>query len=86
MAGSRIPGPIRIDPFYQSIPSRTPGSLGRNDAGDPNSSSQLGNTSGPLGLKDHAEPITSSTLDSIPSKLSEQSQELPDPALYPNKK
>ena len=39
-----------------ALPSRTPGILGINDAGDPSKLSLLGDTPGPTGVNDHAFP------------------------------
>jgi hypothetical protein len=66
MAIGRIPGPIRHEPFSKLVPARTPGSLGRNDAADPNAPSLLGDTPGPQAMKDHEEPFANSALTSIP--------------------
>lgn len=52
---SRPPTPHRTDLFVSS--PRTPGSLGRNDAADPNTRDSLkGPTPGSLGVNDHADP------------------------------
>lgn len=40
-----------------SMPARSLGPTGHNDAGDPNHHASLGDTEGPLGHKDHASPI-----------------------------
>jgi hypothetical protein len=54
---SQAPGPIGMQLRYSSsTPARTPGALGRNDAGDPNTCSALGDTPGPLGINDYATP------------------------------
>src|SRR5262249_45639642 len=57
--GSRAPGSAGRDVTgpADAVPARTPGSLGKNDQGDPTMWSQLGDTQGPLGMNDHATPI-----------------------------
>ncbi len=52
---SRVPGPIQCDPFSDSAPARTPGSLGIRDAGDPNCPSFIGDTPESLGRNDAAQ-------------------------------
>jgi hypothetical protein len=54
---SRLPGSDNYDPFAVLLPARTPGSLGRNDAGDLDAKSQLGDTPGTLGVNDGAGKI-----------------------------
>ena len=54
MANSRTPGPEKGSPLGGIAPARTPGSLGKNDAADPNCSAILGDTAGPLGFNDGA--------------------------------
>lgn len=52
---SRIHWPLGYDPFSPS--ALTPGSLGHNDAADPDKpKSLLGDTPGPLGIFDHGDP------------------------------
>jgi hypothetical protein len=46
----RKPGPENHNPFSPLLPPETPGPLGRNDAGDPDAKSLLGNMPGPLGV------------------------------------
>lgn len=50
---SRHPGPTQHDPFAGHAPARTPGTLGRNDAGDPDVAATAGDTPGPLGINDY---------------------------------
>ncbi len=50
---SRPPGPTEHDPFVGHAPARTPGALGRNDAGDPDVAATAGDTPGPLGINDY---------------------------------
>ena len=40
-----------------TVPPRTPGPTGHNDAGDPNCHASLGDTAGPLGHNDHGSPL-----------------------------
>jgi hypothetical protein len=55
MAGSRIPGPIGVDPKKRS--AVTPPPLGVNDAASPDAPQGLiGDTPGPLGVGDSADP------------------------------
>src|SRR5579862_2468579 len=54
---SRLPGSDNYDPFAILLPARTPGPLGRNDAGDPDVKAQLGDTPGTLGINDGAGKI-----------------------------
>jgi Papain-like cysteine protease AvrRpt2 len=56
---SRKPGPENYNPLSLSLPPRTPGSLGHNDAGDPLQKALLGDTPGPLGLRDGAAKLAS---------------------------
>jgi hypothetical protein len=56
MAESRKPGPLTPPLGSCSIPSRTPGSLGKNDQADPDLTTLLGNTPGPVGVCDWADP------------------------------
>ena len=59
MGNSRHRGSLGLEPLQLDrdfVPPRTPGSLGRFDAGDPNAPSLMGNTPGPLGLGDFADP------------------------------
>jgi hypothetical protein len=56
---SRYPGPETNDPYSMLPPPRTPGSLGRNDAADPNIIALLGDTPGPLGVHDGAGKLAS---------------------------
>jgi hypothetical protein len=51
--GSRL-SQIVADVFSTLFPPRTPGSLGRQDAADPNVSAKPGDTPGSLGKNDHA--------------------------------
>ena len=51
---SRIPGPVRPDPFASLTPGRTPGPLGRNDAADPLANAHPGDTRSILGVNDGA--------------------------------
>jgi hypothetical protein len=59
---SRNPGATSHDPFSRSLPSRTPGSLGQNDAGDPRANANLGEprstylVSGPSGRNQQCLP------------------------------
>ena len=55
MANSTVPGPAGITPRPLAAP-RTPGPLGRNDAGDPNVTALQGDTPGPVGANDHGDP------------------------------
>jgi hypothetical protein len=50
MAASRNPGPISHDPFSVFVPARTPGSLGVNDAADPDAYATPGDTPVPVGM------------------------------------
>jgi hypothetical protein len=53
MAKSRLPGPIGLEyDFSGVLSSRTPGSLGLNDAADPSALAYLGHSPGPLGFND----------------------------------
>jgi hypothetical protein len=54
MGGGRRRGPANYDPFSRFFPPRTPGTLGRNDAGDPGAFTLRGDTPGSLGLNDDA--------------------------------
>jgi hypothetical protein len=47
-------GPLHHPPGVSEVPARTPGSVGWNDAGDPNRWSLLGSTAGSLGFNDFA--------------------------------
>src|ERR1039457_3750525 len=58
---SRIPGPTFHHPFSRTVPPRTPGILGRNDAGDPHAKAQLGDTPGSLGVNDHSAELVVGT-------------------------
>src|SRR5262245_29761823 len=60
MAGSRPPGVTPPDPTSSKLPGRTPGPLGRNDAGDPNARALPGDTPGPLGTSGDAGSFTTS--------------------------
>src|SRR5262249_44156251 len=51
---SRIPGPIYRNALKRSVPSRTPGPLGVNDAAHPGLKAERGDTPGSLGHNDHA--------------------------------
>jgi uncharacterized protein DUF922 len=42
----------QTDPFSQNVPSRTPGPLGHNDAGDPDTFADAGSTPRPIGTDD----------------------------------
>lgn len=55
MANSTLPGPAGIAPRPLAA-ARTPGPLGRNDAGDPNVTTRQGDTPGPVGANDHGDP------------------------------
>ncbi len=61
MANSVSPGVAGAKKSHKhvrgSIPARSPGATGHNDAGDPNHLASLGDTEGPLGHKDHGSPI-----------------------------
>ena len=46
---SRLPKPYTDNPYSLFLPSRTPGPLGRNDAGDPDASAQVDGTPRSLG-------------------------------------
>jgi hypothetical protein len=48
----RTPGPQTHDPFFEVLPARTPGSLGRGDAGDPDANAKRGETPGSTGIND----------------------------------
>lgn len=52
MAGTRPQGPLQWHPFACVPPSRTPGSLGRRDAADPDSGFSVGDSPGPVGCND----------------------------------
>ena len=60
MANSRCSTPLGLDLQLRLdsglISARTPGLLGRLDAGDPDVVAELGDTSGPLGIRDHGDP------------------------------
>lgn len=56
---SRNPGSETSDPYSILLPPRSPGSLGRNDAADPNVTALLGDTPGPLGINDRAGKLAS---------------------------
>ncbi len=51
---ARLPGSENFNPFSTELPARTPGSLGKNDAGDPDLLALPGDTPGPLGINDGA--------------------------------
>ena len=51
---SRYPGPENNDPFSPLLPPRSPGSLGKRDAADPDTRVHLGDTPGPVGVNDGA--------------------------------
>jgi hypothetical protein len=51
---SQRPGHIHHDPFSSIAPAQSPGSTGKNDAGDPNSAARLGDTPGTVGQSDAA--------------------------------
>ena len=53
--GGRRPVQTSHNPLSRFKPSRTPGSLGRNDAGDPDTLTLRGDTPGSLGLNDDAQ-------------------------------
>lgn len=60
MGESRCPGSLgvgRLKLDLDLIPARTPGTLGRLDAADPDVRTCSGDTPGSLGLRDHAEPV-----------------------------
>jgi hypothetical protein len=59
MGSSKSPLSVGRDvPWLWGLaPSRTPGSLGRFDQGDPSSWSLIGDTPGSLGVNDHAAPL-----------------------------
>ena len=57
MVVSRRSGSTRPDPFTDSVPSSTRGSLGMRDRADPNIDSDPGDTPGALGKNDGAEQI-----------------------------
>lgn len=72
MASSRIPAPINVSTRLVTVPSRTPGPFGINDAADPMVTAQLGDTPGSLGVNDHADPnlpAASATRGARPVKL-----------------
>jgi hypothetical protein len=73
MANTTVPGPAGIDPRPLAAP-RTPGTLGRNDAGDPNTTARLGDTPGPAGTNDHGDP----TLPPASGKTGQAHGKLPD--------
>jgi hypothetical protein len=52
--GARRPGPFNHNPLSPLTAPRTPGPLGRNDAGDPDTLTTRGDTPGSLGLNDDA--------------------------------
>lgn len=54
MGGGRRPGPANYDPSLGFIPQRTPGTLGRSDAADPDVLTIRGDTPGSLGHNDGA--------------------------------
>jgi nucleoid-associated protein YgaU len=54
---SRIPGPTQADPLSLRPPSRTPGTLGVNDAAEPFRGAKPGDTPGSLGVNDHASAL-----------------------------
>jgi hypothetical protein len=56
MGGSQKPCPTAPPVGKYPIPAQTPGSLGKNDHGDPNVTTRLGDTPGPVGVKDGADP------------------------------
>jgi Bacterial toxin homologue of phage lysozyme, C-term len=56
MANSSIPTAPNSPLDSVAVPARTPGSLGLNDHGDPNITTQFGDTPGSLGVGDHADP------------------------------
>ena len=62
---SRTPGPTRHDPLAASTPSRTPGCLGVNDAGDPNACAAPGDTPGPVGVNDPSAVLADSRVHSV---------------------
>lgn len=51
MPDSRTPGPTNPDPFSIFLPARTPGSLGVNDAVDPNAHAHTGGAPVPVGVR-----------------------------------
>ena len=51
---SHSAGPECKDPLSPVLPARTPGCLGRNDAGDPSVNACAGDTPGSLGVNDGA--------------------------------
>src|SRR5688572_3201923 len=54
MAGScKASMKVSLQPF---TPARTTGPLGRNDAGDPDFTTLLGDTAGPVGRNDYGDP------------------------------
>ncbi len=56
MAESKKASPLNPPFGMCSVPARSPGILGLNDAGNPDLLSLLGNTPGPLGWNDFADP------------------------------
>ena len=52
--GGRRPGPFNHNPLSPLTAPRTPGPLGRNDAGDPDTLTTRGDTPGSLGFTDDA--------------------------------
>ena len=74
MANSQVPGPAGVASNPVGVPARTPGPLGRNDAGDPNVTALAGDTPGPIGAKDHADP----TLPAAPAQGGQVPARLPD--------
>ena len=58
MVVSRRSGSTRPDPFADSVPASTHGSLGMRDRADPNVSSEPGDTPGALGKNDGAEQLS----------------------------
>jgi hypothetical protein len=65
MAGSRCHSPFWVDVLHLDsdfIPARSPGPLGRLDAGDPDAAAGIGDTPGPLGIGDYADPAARTML------------------------
>jgi len=74
MASSKIPGPTGAGASPLAVPSRTPGPLGVNDAGDPTVTSRLGDTPGSLGSNDHAD----ASLPAATANSGQAAAKLPD--------
>lgn len=58
-------GPTGREVNYGLAPPKTPGSTGKNDAGDPNVRSGIGCTAGPVGVRDGADPNTHKGINAV---------------------